>query len=98
MGGPNLEVFKFAIYMFVPVAALMHYGDPDWYNRNVLPYKERLFPEDKGRVHIPTDQTAVREELARIRAQKLARKLEREQAEAAAQSNSSGGWLGSWSK
>lgn len=37
MGGPNLEVFKFAVYVFFPVAALLHFGDPDWYTRNVLP-------------------------------------------------------------
>jgi len=90
MGGPNLEVFKFAVYMFLPVVALLHYGDPEWYKRNVLPYKDRMFPEDKGNVKVPTDQTAVREELARIRAEKLARKLEREKAEAVNQRNSLG--------
>jgi len=39
MGGPNLEVFKFALYVFFPVMAFMHYGDPDWYTRNVLPVR-----------------------------------------------------------
>ena len=37
MAGPNLEVFKFGLYLFVPVFALLHFGDPDWYHRNVLP-------------------------------------------------------------
>ena len=37
MGGPGLEIFKFSLYLFVPVAALIHFGDPDWYRRNVLP-------------------------------------------------------------
>lgn len=36
MGGPNLEVFKFAVYVFFPVAMMLHYGDPEWYRRNVL--------------------------------------------------------------
>lgn len=36
MGGPNLEVFKFALYVFFPVAMMLHYGDPEWYRRNVL--------------------------------------------------------------
>ena len=37
MAGPNLEVFKFGLYLFVPVFALLHFGDPDWYHHNVLP-------------------------------------------------------------
>ena len=37
MGGPNLEVFKFGLYLFVPVFALLHFGDPQWYHDNVLP-------------------------------------------------------------
>ncbi len=36
MGGPNLEVFKFGIYVFFPVAMMIYYGDPDWYNKHVL--------------------------------------------------------------
>ena len=37
MAGPNLEVFKFSVYVFFPVLMLVYYGDPDWYSRNVLP-------------------------------------------------------------
>jgi protein PET100 len=37
MGGPNLEVFKFGLYLFVPVFTLLHFGDPDWYHNHVLP-------------------------------------------------------------
>lgn len=37
MGGPNLEVFKFSVYVFFPVVMLLHYGNPEWYARNVLP-------------------------------------------------------------
>lgn len=46
MAGPNLEVFKFGLYLFVPVFALLHFGDPDWYHHNVLPVSSfvlRLF-------------------------------------------------------
>ena len=39
MGGPNLEVFKFGLYLFVPVFALLHFGDPQWYHDNVLPVR-----------------------------------------------------------
>jgi len=44
MGGPNLEVFKFAIYLFVPIAALVHFGDPDWYRQHVVPVCAQCFP------------------------------------------------------
>lgn len=37
MGGPNLEVFKFATYVFLPILVMAHYGNPDWYQKNVLP-------------------------------------------------------------
>lgn len=37
MGGPNLEIFKFSLYLFVPIAALIHFGDPAWYRNNVIP-------------------------------------------------------------
>ena len=39
---PNLEVFKFGLYLFVPVFALLHFGDPDWYHNNVLPVRVDL--------------------------------------------------------
>ncbi len=40
MGGPNLEIFKFSLYLFIPIAALVHFGDPDWYRANVLPVSQ----------------------------------------------------------
>ncbi|KAG1723543.1 uncharacterized protein EDB91DRAFT_1172584 [Suillus paluster] len=100
MGGPNLEVFKFGLYLFVPVMALLHFGDPAWYHHRVLPYKDHLFPaSDRTHSKIPTDQTAVREELARIKAGKLARRMEREkelQTQSEAVVQSSNGWFKWW--
>ncbi|KAF8921544.1 hypothetical protein CPB85DRAFT_1428524 [Mucidula mucida] len=54
MGGPNLEIFKFSLYLFIPIAALVHFGDPDWYRANVLPYKDKLFPPsaNKAGLHV----------------------------------------------
>ena len=37
MGGPNLEVFKFAVYLFVPIVSLVYFGDPAWYHTHVVP-------------------------------------------------------------
>ncbi|ETW85555.1 hypothetical protein HETIRDRAFT_470622 [Heterobasidion irregulare TC 32-1] len=82
MAGPNLEVFKFAVYVFFPVLVFLHYGDPEWYNSNVLPYKERIFPsEEKTTRNLPTHHLTVREELERIKAQKAARRVQRDRAE-----------------
>ncbi|THH14327.1 hypothetical protein EW146_g5988 [Bondarzewia mesenterica] len=81
MAGPNLEVFKFAVYVFFPVLVFLHYGDPEWYNTNVIPYKERIFPsEQKTTRTLPTNHLSVREELERIKAQKVARRAEKDQA------------------
>jgi len=79
MGGPNLELFKFGLYLFVPVFALLHFGDPDWYNNHVLPYQAKLFPpREKTNQRIPADSSQIRAELERYRAEKLAKRQERE--------------------
>ncbi|KAF8559490.1 hypothetical protein OG21DRAFT_1402079 [Imleria badia] len=99
MGGPNLEVFKFGLYLFVPVFALLHFGDPQWYHDNVLPYKERLFPRvDETNRRLLTDQEAIRSELARIKAEKLARRLQREKEtlDQAPPTQPSQGWFKWW--
>jgi len=100
MGGPSLEVFKFGLYLFVPVFALLHFGDPQWYHENVLPYKERLFPRvDESQRRLVTDQEAIRNELARIKADKFARRKQREEEEALARAppaQTSQGWFKSW--
>ncbi|KAK0197329.1 hypothetical protein F5146DRAFT_1015044 [Armillaria mellea] len=71
MAGPNLEIFKFSVYLFVPIWALVHFGDPAWYRNNVLPYKEKLFPPTVQQ-EIPTEQKALREQLAQIKADRIA--------------------------
>ncbi|KAK7693216.1 hypothetical protein QCA50_002782 [Cerrena zonata] len=76
--GGNLEVFKFSVYVFFPVALMIHFGDPDWYNRHVTPYKDHIFPPDSKLVtKLPTDHAALKEELAKIKARKLERIAER---------------------
>ncbi|KAF5364942.1 hypothetical protein D9758_008080 [Tetrapyrgos nigripes] len=73
MGGANLEIFKFSLYLFVPIMALVHFGDPDWYKNNVVPMRAKLFPPDEKLIkELPTDQKTLREELARIKAERLA--------------------------
>jgi len=79
MGGPNLEIFKFSLYLFVPIAALVHFGDPDWYREHVVPYRDKLFPSTERTLQkLPKDQSAIRDELNRIRAERLARRAAQE--------------------
>ncbi|KLO10568.1 hypothetical protein SCHPADRAFT_878033 [Schizopora paradoxa] len=79
MGGPGLEVFKFAMYLALPIGVMVHYGKPEWYTQHVLPYRDRIFPPlEKTNRNLPVDQSVLRDELARIKAEKLARKLERD--------------------
>jgi len=78
MGGPNLEIFKFTLYLVVPLAALIHFGDPEWYRTKVVPYRDKLFPADRANLQIPKDQNGVREELARIKAERLVKQAQRE--------------------
>jgi len=103
MAGPNLEIFKFSLYLFVPVVALLHFGDPEWYHNHVLPYKDHLFPSsDRFHSRLPTESSAVREELERIKAEKLIRRQQRERVEQMreTQSDSSApssvGWFKWW--
>ncbi|KAF9792427.1 hypothetical protein BJ322DRAFT_1102935 [Thelephora terrestris] len=87
MAGPNLEVFKFGLYVFFPVLMLLKYGDSDWYQKNVIPYRNKVFPPEEKTVRIlPADHSKLKEELDRIKAEKLQRKLERERKQAATDS------------
>ena len=51
MAGPNLELFKFSLYLFFPLAIMVHYGDPQWYHDNVLPLRDRFWP-DEGTLYV----------------------------------------------
>ncbi|TFK26409.1 hypothetical protein FA15DRAFT_667500 [Coprinopsis marcescibilis] len=82
MAGPNLEIFKFSLYLFVPIAAFVHFGDPEWYKEHVIPYRNKLFPPpDRTVQNIPTDSVAIRQELERIKAERMARRAAREEQE-----------------
>lgn len=39
MAGPNVEIFKFGLYVFFPIAIMFHYGNPEWYEKHVLPVR-----------------------------------------------------------
>ncbi|CAG8525134.1 15381_t:CDS:10 [Acaulospora morrowiae] len=35
MAGPNLELFKFGLYVFFPVAAMYYFGSPEFYEKHI---------------------------------------------------------------
>lgn len=39
-----VEVFKFGFYMFFPIFVMLRFGDPEWQDTYVKPYKEYLWP------------------------------------------------------
>lgn len=47
MGGPRLEIFKFAIYVTFPIAFMYWAGVPEWYERFVKPIRHRYVIEGR---------------------------------------------------
>ncbi|KAK8850456.1 hypothetical protein IAR55_004374 [Kwoniella newhampshirensis] len=74
MGGPNLEIFKFGFYLFTPIYVMVKFGDPDWYDEYVRPYKERFWPPYETTHQTPKSHSELKEELTRMKAERLARK------------------------
>ncbi|KAF8338128.1 uncharacterized protein EI90DRAFT_2909033 [Cantharellus anzutake] len=72
MAGPNLEVFRFGFYVFFPIVMMLHYGNPDWFEKHVIPARDRMFPPSE-QTNPPTDPHGIKEEIARLRAERLAR-------------------------
>ncbi|KAJ9092434.1 hypothetical protein QFC21_006816 [Naganishia friedmannii] len=61
MGGPNLEILRFAMYLAVPTASILYFGDPTWYDRYVVPKP-------------PKTQAEIQEQLAKFKADRLEKK------------------------
>ncbi|KAL7423901.1 hypothetical protein Q5752_001486 [Cryptotrichosporon argae] len=73
MGSGNLEVFKFATYLFVPLFAMLHFGDPAWYEHHVAPVKEAIWPKYEDTHKPPRTAAELQTELARFKAQRQGR-------------------------
>ncbi|KZO91874.1 hypothetical protein CALVIDRAFT_541490 [Calocera viscosa TUFC12733] len=74
MAGPNLELFKFGVYIFFPIAMMFHYGNPEWYEKHVLPFKESFWPKEETTNKPPHDKVSLQAELAKLKAERLARR------------------------
>ncbi|WVR08605.1 hypothetical protein IAU60_005660 [Kwoniella sp. DSM 27419] len=73
MAGPNLEIVKFGFYMFFPIYVMFKFGDPEWYTEYVAPYKQVLWPEYETTYQPPKTSEGLKEELARMKAERLAK-------------------------
>jgi len=67
MGGPNLEVFKFGMYVMFPIAWMYYYGT----NLDDRFYVPDFWPKPHQTNKIPFEKEEIRSELARLRERRL---------------------------
>ncbi|GAA5882422.1 hypothetical protein JCM3774_001835 [Rhodotorula dairenensis] len=77
MAPAQLELFKFSLYVFLPVYAMLHYGDPEWYEKWVGPLRSDFRKDATKQVEPPKDSSELKSELERMRQDRLARKAAR---------------------
>ncbi|BGP54121.1 hypothetical protein JCM8202_003121 [Rhodotorula sphaerocarpa] len=83
MAPAQLELFKFSLYVFMPVYAMLHYGDPEWYETWVGPLRSAFRKDQTKQIDPPKDTSELKAELDRLRQDRLARKAAREQGQQA---------------
>ncbi|KAF2274232.1 uncharacterized protein EI97DRAFT_460357 [Westerdykella ornata] len=80
MGGPNLEIFKFGMYILFPIS-IMYYFGTNLDGRFSVP---DFWPKE-GQTHkIPYEREEIKKELERLKARNLEAKRRREAEEARA--------------
>ncbi|KAH6684564.1 hypothetical protein B0J14DRAFT_527394 [Halenospora varia] len=67
MGGPNLEVFKFGMYIMFPIAIMYYYGT-NLDKRFSVP---DFWPKPEQTNRIPFEKDEIKSELERLRARRL---------------------------
>ncbi|BFZ62051.1 hypothetical protein YB2330_003130 [Saitoella coloradoensis] len=80
MAGSNMEMFRFAMYVFFPIASMYYFGDISFYNKYVAHLQ--LWPESNPIEKLPQDSTDLKEELEKARQRRLEKKKLREAFEA----------------
>jgi len=90
MGGPNLEVFKFGMYILFPIAMMYYYGT-NLDNRFSVP---DFWPKPEQTNRIPFEKEEIHSELERLRQRRLFlrdKRLEEEQGSRRGQDGENGG-------
>ncbi|PQE13884.1 hypothetical protein CJF30_00006663 [Rutstroemia sp. NJR-2017a BBW] len=67
MGGPNLEVFKFGMYIMFPIAVMYYYGT-NLDRRFSVP---GFWPKPEETNRIPFEKDEIKSELERLRQKRL---------------------------
>ncbi|KAI9802830.1 MAG: hypothetical protein M1833_001429 [Piccolia ochrophora] len=73
MGGPNLEIFKFGIYIMFPIG-IMYYFGTNLDHRFQVP---DFWPKPEQSHKIPFDREEINDELERLKAKRLERRRRR---------------------
>lgn len=84
MAGPNLEVFKFGMYILFPIG-IMYYFGTNLDNRFAVP---DFWPKENQTHKIPFDRDEIQSELERLKARRLALRAKRLEEEARLQGRS----------
>ncbi|GAC93131.1 hypothetical protein PHSY_000693 [Pseudozyma hubeiensis SY62] len=74
MAGPNLELFKFGVYLFFPLAVMVHFGDVQWYNEHVLPIRDQFWPKQESLYRPPRNEEDLRTAMDEMKAKRLAKR------------------------
>ncbi|KAJ6264755.1 hypothetical protein Dda_0906 [Drechslerella dactyloides] len=77
MGGINLEVFKFGVYILFPIASMYYFGT-NLDSRFSVP---DFWPKREETHRIPFERDEIRMELDRLKRQRLQRRKERLESE-----------------
>ncbi|KAF2755594.1 hypothetical protein EJ05DRAFT_478567 [Pseudovirgaria hyperparasitica] len=67
MGGPNLEVFKFAMYISFPIGIMYYFGT----NLDGRFKVDNFWPSQEQTYKIPFEREEIDKELARLKAKRL---------------------------
>lgn len=79
MGGSNLEVFKFGMYIMFPIAVMYYFGT-NLDNRFSVP---DFWPKENETHKIPFDRDEIKAELERLRRRRLEKRTKRMDAQEA---------------
>ncbi|EGS20872.1 uncharacterized protein CTHT_0027100 [Thermochaetoides thermophila DSM 1495] len=80
MGGLNLEVFKFGLYVMFPIGIMYYFGT----NLDERFAVTNFWPKPENANKVPTDRDEIKAELERLRARRLYLREKRLEAEARA--------------
>ncbi|KAJ9111296.1 hypothetical protein QFC20_002587 [Naganishia adeliensis] len=76
-----VEILRFAMYLAVPTASILYFGDPEWYDRYVVPYGRKIWPDYETTHKPPHTQAGIQEQLAKFKAERLNKKKGQDQSE-----------------